>query len=336
MRYRTLGHSGLQVSEIGFGCSALGGPAFSSESGHAIGRAPLDEDAALDGLRIALEAGVNHFDNADIYGYGRAERLLGRGLSEFGHLSGPNRDRLVIASKVGHHRGTAPHAFTPFNIRRQCEQSLTNLGLDHIDLYYLHHAGFAPDDQPGNLTDAAGTMHELLAEGKIRAIGQSGYTIEDFERTVPVLRPAAAQSWGSMIRTAFIERAGPLASLLAAHDCSFIAFSPLGQGLLLDKFDPDNPPQFDDGDLRRNIPMFSHEQLTALKPKLEALKERFGGTVEDLASAACRYVLAHDHVAGVIPGFRNESQARCNLRAATDDPFTSEDLAFCRELFGTD
>ncbi|MEM1330621.1 MAG: aldo/keto reductase [Planctomycetota bacterium] len=333
MRYRALGKTDIKVSEIGFGCWTMGGPNYSVDNGKPIGWRDVERDDVLAGIRTGLDAGVNHFDNADIYGNGKAERLLGECLKELGHLDGPSRENLVIATKVGHHKGTAPHAYTPFNIRRQCEQSLINMRVDHIDLYYFHHGWYAKDGQPGNLADAAGTMHDLIAEGKVRAAAQSAYADEDFARAIPVLKPAALQSWANMLKPNFIAPGCAVQALMAEHGCSYIAFGPLGQGLLLDKFDPAHPPKFDEGDVRGNNEAFTTEQLTALKPKLEALKERFGGTVEDLASAACRYVLAHDHVAGVIPGFRNEPQARCNLRAATDDPFTSEDLAFCRELF---
>ena len=333
MRYRTLGHSDIQVSEIGFGCWTMGGPNFSSDNGQPIGWKEVDKNDVLAGIRAGLDAGVNHFDNADVYGNGKAERLLRECLTDLGHLAGPNRDKLVIATKVGHFKGTGPHAYTPFNIRKQCEQSLANLGLDHLDLYYFHHGWYATDDQPGNLADAAGTMHELVVEGKVRAVGQSAYSDDDFARAIPVVKPAALQSWANMLKPNFIEPGARLPALMNEHRCSFIAFGPLGQGLLLDKFDPKNPPKFDEGDVRGNNTAFTADELAALKPKLQALKERFGPTTEDLASAACRFVLAHDHVAGVIPGFRNESQALCNLRAATDDPFSTEDLAFCRELF---
>ena len=104
------------------------------------------------------------------------------------------------------------------------------------------------------------------------------------------------------------------------------------QGILLDKFDPENPPTFDAGDHRKDKPKFAPEALRALKPKMALLKERFGATTEDLAAVALRYVLDHPHVACVIPGFRNERQVACNLTGAKKQ-LTKEDREFVAELF---
>ena len=93
-----------------------------------------------------------------------------------------------------------------------------------------------------------------------------------------------------------------------------MAFSPLAQGRLLDKYNPAHPPQFEPGDNRKeNKAFFRRRELQKLKPKLEKLKGRFGATTEDLAAMALNYILAQPRVACVIPGFRNERQARCNL-----------------------
>jgi aryl-alcohol dehydrogenase-like predicted oxidoreductase len=111
---------------------------------------------------------------------------------------------------------------------------------------------------------------------------------------------------------------------------TFVAFSPLAQARLLDKFDPKNPPQFEPGDHRKNSKAFSAEAIAELKPKLEKLKKRFGSTTEDLASMALHYVLAHPRVACVIPGFRNERQARCNL-APAGRKFNQDDVKFVQD-----
>jgi len=130
---------------------------------------------------------------------------------------------------------------------------------------------------------------------------------------VPVVRPQVLQGGASALNDQMVTRLG---SLLEKHRMSFVAFSPLAQGRLLDKFDPKNPPQFEPGDQRLDSKSFSVEAIAALKPKLEKLKARFGQTTEDLAAVALGYVLAQPHVACVIPGFRNERQVRCNLAGA--------------------
>ena len=329
MRYHTLGASGIRVSEIGFGCWTMGGPNWSLADGQPVGWADVDEDQVAAGIKVGIDAGVNHFDNADVYGNGRAERMLARCLAALG----VDRSELVIATKVGHFRGTAEHAYQPHHLRHQCEQSLRNLGTDYIDVYYLHHDFFAPDGQPGNLPDAAAEMHRLRDEGKIRAIGQSAYSDDGFARSVEVLGPVVFQSWASMLFDNFIRPGARVRQLMADNDVSYVAFSPLGQGLLLDKFDPDDPPSFEAGDVRAARDEFKPDRLRALKPRMAELKARFGDRVEDLASAACRFVASHPGVASVIPGFRNERQAACNVRAGTDESFSDDDVAFCRRLF---
>lgn len=327
MQQRPLGNSGLTVSEIGFGCWTMGGPNWSE--GNPVGWTEVNEDDVLAGIKAGLDAGVTHFDNADVYGNGRAERMLRDSLRKLGvKASG-----LTIATKVGWHRGTSEHAYEPANIRHQCETSLRNLGVDAIDVYYLHNDGWAPDGQPGNLPDAAETMHALKAEGKIKVIGQSAYSDAGFERSVEVLKPQVFQSWASMLFDNFIRPGSKVQELMAANGITFVAFSPLAQGLLLDKFDPEKPLPIGEGDVRKGSKDFQPESLRKIKPRCRDLKARFGDSVEALASAALRFVLGHEHVACAIPGFRNERQAKCNVQAAADPAFTAEDLAFCRELF---
>jgi aryl-alcohol dehydrogenase-like predicted oxidoreductase len=117
---------------------------------------------------------------------------------------------------------------------------------------------------------------------------------------------------------------------MAETGMTFVAFSPLAQARLLDKYDPANPPSFEPGDHRQNSSAFGAEAITALKPKLGKLKERFGDSTEVLASVALNYILAMPNVACVIPGFRNERQARINV-AAAGQTLSTEDVAFVQD-----
>ncbi len=325
MKYRPLGKSDVKVSEISLGCWTMGG--LNWVNGQANGWANVNEDEITAAIKRAVDAGVNHFDNADVYGNGKAERMLARVLRKLGLKS----TDYVIATKVGHFPGTAEHAFDPLHIRHQCEQSLKNLGRDYIDVYYLHHGDFGPNAE--FLPGAAAVLDALVREGKVRLKGQSAYSDADFARAVPVVKPAVLQSWAHALARDFIRPGGVVPRLLAEHGMSFVAFSPLAQGLLLDKFDPEKPPQFDEGDHRRNSDRFSPEKLRALKPKLAQLKARFGATTEDLAAVAQRYVLNHPNVACVIPGFRNERQVTCNL-AADGRELSPADMAFIEQVLG--
>jgi myo-inositol catabolism protein IolS len=323
MDYRKLGSSDIEVSEISFGCWTMGGQDWTYD-GQPTGWADPDEDEVTAGVKVGLDAGVNHFDNADTYGNGRAERMLARALDRLGVRSAD----VVIATKVGWFPGTAEHAYEPAHIRHQCEQSLTNLRRDYIDLYYFHHGDFGKNDK--YLDDAVAVMNDLIAEGKVRQKGLSAYSAEDFERLVPAVQPCVIQSWANALSDEFIREDSPVQRLMAEHDLGFVAFSPLAQGRLLDKYDPGDPPQFPEGDNRRGNEAFSAEALRRLKPKLEKVEARFGRSTEDLAAMALRFVLAHPHVACVIPGFRNERQAGCNV-AAAGRSMSEEDVIFIRE-----
>jgi myo-inositol catabolism protein IolS len=321
MEYRQLGQSDLKVSEISLGCWTLGG--LNWADGTPNGWANVNEAEAIQAIHLALDAGVNHFDNADVYGNGRAERLLAKAL-------GRRRADVVVASKVGHFRGTAEHAYEALHIRHQCEQSLKNLGTDTLDIYYFHHGDFGPGDR--YLDAAIEMIYRLKDEGKIRLIGLSAYSAGDFTRLVPKIRPTVLQSWAHLMDDQFIRPEGPVAKLLAERHMSFVAFSPLAQGLLLAKYDPDHPPQFEPGDYRGAQERFKAEGLRKTNAQVERIKQRFGTSTEDLARVALQYVLAHANVACVIPGFRNPRQVACNL-AAAGKPLTAAEVEHLRLVF---
>ena len=198
MEYRILGDSDISVSEIGLGCWTLGG--LNTKSGHDSGWAPVNPSEAEEAVVLAIEKGVNHFDNADVYGNGRAEILLANILDRLGEK---NED-FIISSKVGFHSNGPKHAYTPENIRSQCEKSLRNLKRDYIDIYYLHHGDFGEDDR--YLEPAAAMMRKLQKEGKILLIGQSAYKTSHFEKAVPVLKPTVLQSWAHMMEAEIQNR----------------------------------------------------------------------------------------------------------------------------------
>jgi aryl-alcohol dehydrogenase-like predicted oxidoreductase len=322
MNYRELGSTGVKVSEISFGCWTMGG--LNWVDGTPNGWANVNEEEITAGIKAAIDAGVNHFDNADVYGNGRAERMLARVLERLGVKS----TDVIIATKVGWFPGTAANVYEPAHIRHQCEQSLINLKREYIDLYYFHHGNFGEADR--YLPAAAQTMDTLVKEGKVRIKGQSAYSGDDFEKTVPVVKPAVLQSWAHALDDQFVRPGSRVSNLMEKHGLSFVAFSPLAQARLLDKYDPAKPPQFEPGDHRKNSKAFSAEEIAKLKPKLAKLKERFGPTTEDLAAMALNYILAMPRVACVIPGFRNERQARCNLSAA-GKTMSEADVQFIRQ-----
>lgn len=321
MNYREIGTTGVKVSEISLGCWTLGG--LNWVNGTPNGWADVDEAECVRAIRMSHDRGVNHFDNADVYGNGRAERMLAKGL-------GGDSDKVVIATKVGHFPGTAEHAYEPLHIRHQCEQSLVNLKRDHIDIYYFHHGNFGPDDR--YLDDAVAMMNRLKDEGKIRVIGLSAYSNEDFLRLVPKIRPQVLQSWANMLDDHYIAEGSPVRKLMDERKISFVTFGPLKKGLMIGKYSAKNPPRFDPGDHRETAPAFKPDELAMLEPKIEALRSRFGPRTEDLCRVALQYLLSHPCVACVIPGFRNSSQVEMNLGAA-GYPLSADDVKFVRDVW---
>lgn len=323
MKYRKLGKSDLEVSEISLGCWTMGG--LNWVNGMPNGWADVNEKEISEAINFAIDHGVNHFDNADVYGNGRAERMLAR-------ILGKGTNDFIIATKIGWHPGTAKHAFEPAHIRHQCEQSLINLNRDYIDLYYFHHGNFGENDE--YLDDAVEVMNRLKEEGKVRIIGQSAYSNDDFQKLVPRVKPDVLQSYSNAMETVFINDDSPTRKLMEEKQISFVAFRPIGQGLLLDKYKKENPPKFEDGDHRKGLDRFSPEKLAELEPKLKKIKERFGSTIEDLARVALQYLLHYKFMGAVIPGFRNLKQVKVNL-SAMDKPLADEEFNFVNDVFNS-
>jgi aryl-alcohol dehydrogenase-like predicted oxidoreductase len=315
---RRLGRTGLEVSEISLGLWTLGGPNW--DEGQPVGWADVDEAGAVAAVERGLELGCNHFDTADVYGNGLSEQRLGRVL-------GSRRKDVVVASKVGWFRGTAQHYFQPLHIRHQLEQSLSNLRTDYLDIYYFHHTDFGPWRD-----EAVEVMHRLKEEGKIRFIGQSGYEADALCEMIEVLDPDVIQSRAHIMDTRMIGAGSRLARMMAERDIGFVAFSPMAQGLLLNKFSPDNPPSFGAGDNRSGSRWFSAGFLARLAPVMNRVEARFGGGMENLLRVCLQYLLAHPAVSCVIPGFRNVKQVELDLSPA-GKPLSQDDVSWIREQF---
>ncbi len=321
MKYRKIGKTDLEISEISLGCWTMGG--LNWVNGVPNGWANPDEEEIKKAINYALDMGVTHFDNADVYGNGRAEQMLSR-------ILGKKVNEVTIATKIGWFPGTAAHAYEPQHIRHQCEQSLVNLKRDYIDLYYFHHGDFGKNDM--YLDGAVETIYKLKEEGKIRHIGQSAYSHEDFVKLVPKVKPDALQSSASSMNDQFLKDGSPTRKLLDEYKMSFVAFGPLAQGILLGKYNKNNPPKFEEGDHRATAERFKPESLAKVEPKIEKLKEHFGSTPEDLARAALQYLLHYKQTGAVIPGFRNLNQVKVNLTAA-DKPLTDDEFNYIKNIF---
>ena len=324
IRYRTLGKSGLKVSEVGLGCWAIGGPSWSDE-GDPTGWAGNDDNKSREGLHKASELGINHWDTADAYGKGHSERLIGEVFSE-----GIKREDIVLATKVGWFQGTACHPYDPLHVRHQLEQSLKNLKTDYVDIYYFHNPYFGEDDI--YLEPAAEVVHQMKKEGKIRIIGQSAYSIEQFLRVCPITLPEVLQLPYNAIKSPFDTPETNIFKWADENDLGIVMFGTYAMGLLLGKYNAQNPPKFDEGDIRSVRENFETDFINKLEPAIEQLKSRFGADTISLARIANQYALSRSKHAVTIPGFKNAGQVDSNFRTM-GELLTDDDIEFIAKLF---
>jgi aryl-alcohol dehydrogenase-like predicted oxidoreductase len=303
MRNTVLGKSGLDVSRVAFGTWQLGGDWGS-----------FDEGAAIGAIRHARELGVNIFDTAQAYGFGRSEEVVGKALrSELDS----NRDQLVIATKGGINPGTdRPRDAGRAWLRSGVEASLRALNVDYIDLYQVH---WPDSDTPAEETASA--LQELIDEGKVRHVGVSNYTdaqMAAFDRTRPV---ETTQPPYHLFRRDIENDVLPYAR---EHNVGVLAYSPLGSGLLTGQLTPDST--FDSDDWRSKSTAFQGDTLRRNLAVVDKLGELAGSRDLSIGQLATAWVLAQPGVHVAIVGARSARNIENSL-AAADVDLTEADLA---------
>jgi len=302
MNKRVLGQ-GLEVSAIGLGCMSISG---------AYGDA-LTQDEATALLRGAHDLGVTFFDTAEIYGPFTSEIMVGKGLAAV-------RDQVVIATKFGFKivEGNATgQGFDsrPEHIREVCEASLARLGTDHIDLLYQHRL-----DPEVPVEDVAGTVGDLIREGKVRHFGMSEADADSIRRAHAVTPVTALQSEYSLWSR---DVEADILPVLKELGIGFVPFSPLGRGFLTGKFDA---AALKEGDWRAKMARFSGEAGASnlkLVQALEAIARHKGCSTGQLAIA---WVLRRGEDFVPIPGTRKLERMQENADAAAIE-LTDADLA---------
>lgn len=302
MEMRRLGGSDVEVSAIGLGCMGM------SEF-----YGPADDASSLGTLGRALELGVCHFDTADTYGLGHNESLLGE-------FAKGRRDRMVIATKFGIVRRPGEYArrldTTPAYVRQACEASLARLSVDVIDVYYAHRIS---RDVP--VEETVGAMAELVREGKARAIGLCEVSAATLRKAHAVHPVAAVQSEYSLWTR------DPEASILPACrelGVSFVAYSPLGRGMLTGAVGKDTV--WAEGDFRRLSPRFQGVNLQANLGLVETVKELAAELGRTPAQVALSWLLARGEDVVPIPGTRSVGRLEENA-AAAGMPLSTEHLS---------
>jgi aryl-alcohol dehydrogenase-like predicted oxidoreductase len=319
MRSREFGRTGRTVSEIGFGSWAIG-----SAWGH------VDDGDALAALHETLDSGVTFLDTADVYGDGRSEQLIARVLKERGG------DKPYVATKTG--RRLPQQEVAGYNLETMSgfiDRSLTNLGVETLDLVQLH----CPPTDLYYHPEVFGALDRLVEQGKIRHYGVS---VERVEEALKALEYPGVQSI-QIIFNIFRQRPAELLFALAEEKkTAIIARVPLASGLLSGKFRADtkfeatdhrlfnrNGEAFDVGETFSGVP---YEQ--GLKA-VERVRPLVGGDTT-MAKFALRWILMFDAVTVVIPGARNAAQAKSNSEAADLAALSPDVMAELRAIYDQD
>lgn len=325
---RLLGRSGIEVSDVGFGCWAIGGPFTDGTAGGVpVGWGEVDDEESAAALRRAFDLGITFFDTADVYGTGRSERVLGQALAA-------HRDEVVIATKFGNAFDAGRRAMTGQDVsaeyvRRACEESLRRLGTGRIDLYQLH-LGALPISQA---QEVVGTLEDLVTDGLIRSYG---WSTDD---------PARAASLASGPHYAAVQHelnvladAPAILDVCDACDIASINRGPLAMGVLTGKYDTGS--RLPAGDVRGPGGPAWMEYFTNGRPapellaRLGAIREVLTCGGRTLAQGALGWLLARSPRTVPIPGIRTVAQAEQNAAALRLGPLPTAAMAEIAGLLG--
>jgi aryl-alcohol dehydrogenase-like predicted oxidoreductase len=302
MQKRKLGKSDLEVSALGLGCMGLSfgyGP-------------PVDEQAGIALIRAAVDLGVTFFDTAEVYGPFTNEVLVGKALA-------PVREQVVIATKFGFHIDTngkqAGLNSRPEHIREVSEASLKRLNTDTIDLLYQHRV-----DPNVPIEDVAGTVNELIREGKVRHFGLSEAGAQVIRRAHAVQPVTSLQSEYSLW---WREPEGEIIPTLEELGIGFVPFSPLGKGYLTGKIDENT--SFDTSDFRNTVPRFTPEARKANRALVDLLGRMAERKKATPAQVALAWLLAQKPWIVPIPGTTKLHRLQENV-AGADVELTDDDL----------
>ena len=305
MKKRKLGKSGLEVSAVGLGCMGL-----SYGYGNTIERKD-----AIQLIRSAFESGINFFDSAEAYGPFDNEELLGEALQPF-------RKEVIIATKFGFNEGKPALGTnsSPKNIRAVTEAALKRLRTDTIDLLYQHRV-----DPNTPIEDVAGTVKELIREGKVKHFGLSEAGVQTIRKAHAVQPVTALQSEYSLW---WREPEEEILPVLEELGIGFVPFSPLGKGFLTGKIDENT--KFDKNDFRNTVPRFSEENRKANQALVDVLNRIAGEKNATNAQIALAWLLAQKPWIVPIPGTTKLNRLRENI-GGTEIDLNAVDLTEINE-----
>lgn len=322
---RTLGRSGIEISALGMGCWAIGGPFWAGET--PLGWGEVDDAESTRAIRAALDLGVTFFDTANAYGAGHSEVVLGKA------LLGRRKDA-VIATKFSSvfdetTRQMLGSDSTPAGIRQACEDSLRRLGTDCIDLYQFHDNGFPPE-KAGPVRE---TLEALVAEGKIRAYGWS----TDFPKSAEFF--AGGEHCATIQAQLNVLDDNPdVVAVCEKHNLGLINRGPLAMGLLTGKYALDTKPSIDDVRGAKSPEWMKYFKNGVPNPefleKINAVREILTSGGRTLSQGALAWLWARSPKTIPIPGFRTVKQVEENARALQFGPLSPAQFAEVEQILG--
>jgi aryl-alcohol dehydrogenase-like predicted oxidoreductase len=322
---RKLGRSGLEVSALGLGCWAIGGPFWAGDD--AVGWGEVDDAESIRAIHRALDLGITFLDTADVYGTGHSERVIAQALAG-------RRQEVVIATKFGNTFDEASRQITgsdasPEYIRQACEASLHRLNTDYIDLYQFH----LNDYDPEQATEVRNVLEALVAEGKIRYYGWS----TDFPERARVF--AAGPNCATVQHQMnVLDDAGPMVAVCEELNLASINRGPLAMGLLTGKYRADSVLASNDVRGDKSPAWMSYFKDGKPNPewlqKVEALRDILTSGGRTLVQGALAWLWGRSEQTIPIPGFRTVAQVEENCAAMQFGPLRVEQMREIDTLLG--
>jgi aryl-alcohol dehydrogenase-like predicted oxidoreductase len=306
MDTRQLGATDLNITRIGFGAWAIGGPDY------AFGWGAQDDNESVAAIHKALDAGINWIDTAPVYGLGRSERVVARALKERGRVNRPYV--FTKCSLRWDSNRTISHSLKAGSIREEVDQSLQRLEVDVIDLLQIHWPAMPASSPAPDVEEGWGTLLELRREGKVRHIGVSNFHVSHLERACGIATPASLQPVYSLIKRGIEADTLPYC---LSKGIGTIVYSPMGAGLLSGTMTRERASALPPNDWRSRAREFQEPTLgraLALVEVLRGIGRRHDATPGAIAVA---WTLRHPAVTGAIVGFRHPRQVDDVVRAGS-------------------
>ena len=317
---RRLGRSDLEVSAIGMGCWAMGGP-WTFVDGPA-GWGQVDDSESIRAIHYALDAGINFFDTAANYGCGHSERVLSQALAG-------RRDKVILATKFGYVVDEEKKLVTEADdvvkrIRQECEDSLRRLTTDHIDLYQFHKGDYEPE----KAAEVCGVLETLVEEGKIRWYG---WSTDNPEGALVFAQGKHCTAIQHILNMGF--DAAQLLKVCEEHDLASVNRTPLGMGLMTGKFNADTT--FPENDVRHGWD-FRAERPAKRLQLTEAVRKMFAdaGDARTMAQIALAWIWTRSNCTVPIPGFKTVAQVKENIQAMEFGLQNQEQMRQIDAIFG--